>query len=471
MKFRLIFLLLFLLCMGSLGYYFYGYFQSPEFNVQIIDAGLGNPLFIPISGTGSMYPTFPKGIGTNQRELSKQTVGNIQMYGYPTGFLFNGTRQFAYTVSRRDIISFHKAKTTEITVERDGEEHGFIKRVIGVAGDTIELRDGIVFVNDEPQKEPYTALPRSTFGGDFLQDCKKFTVLPHKLFVMGDNRKISLDSRAELGIVDVRDIEYILPYSKQIGLYDKHFRDTSNDFSESSRISLDTGDFLTRLNELRKQDTYPPLKLDVKLSSSARRRGEAMLKYDDISFSASRSGYTMEKSMKDAGYSNIIWGEVPVLGYYESGELADMISESPKLKKFVDDKEFQDIGIAEVQGSLNSCPAHVVVIQFGGYKPPNYSKDVISSWESALSNLRSVYPFWRDLKSNVEFYGKHKQDIDRLLTIFDLQISRTQGIVNTMSANKWLSDEQKRYVDQDEALSREADDLVRKINDAVQKGD
>jgi hypothetical protein len=40
-----------------------------------------------------------------------------------------------------------------------------------------------------------------------------------------------------------------------------------------------------------------------------------------------------------------------------------------------------------------------------------------------------------------------------------------------MSANKWLSDEQKRYVDQDEALSREADDLVRKINDAVQKGD
>lgn len=45
---------------------------------------------ISISGTGSMYPTFPKGTGDNPADLSKQTVADVWMRRYPGGIEFNG---------------------------------------------------------------------------------------------------------------------------------------------------------------------------------------------------------------------------------------------------------------------------------------------------------------------------------------------------------------------------------------------
>jgi signal peptidase I len=63
----------------------------------------------------------------------------------------------------------------------------YIKRVIGLTGDSIHVRDGKVFINGEPLVEPYIAGP-SRYDGDY-------TVGEGELFVMGDNRSNSLDSR------------------------------------------------------------------------------------------------------------------------------------------------------------------------------------------------------------------------------------------------------------------------------------
>ena len=77
-------------------------------------------------------------------------------------------------------------------------EH-FIKRVIGLPGDTIEYTRGIVYVNGKALEEPYVARQDPQHYGPV-------TVPAGRLFLMGDNRIHSDDSRMGLGMVPVSDV-------------------------------------------------------------------------------------------------------------------------------------------------------------------------------------------------------------------------------------------------------------------------
>jgi signal peptidase I len=80
-------------------------------------------------------------------------------------------------------------------------EKDFIKRIIGAPGDTVEIRDGSVYVNGKLFNESQYLKPDiKTYGGAFLKDGMSVTVPPDNYFVMGDNRLYSSDSR-EWGFV------------------------------------------------------------------------------------------------------------------------------------------------------------------------------------------------------------------------------------------------------------------------------
>ena len=112
---------------------------------------------------------------------------------------------------RKTIIPVTAPKRDDLVVFIYPEDRSMtlIKRVIGVAGDKIEIVNKKIFINDKAYKDSYgvfkdsnvlpqSAEPRDNFG--------PVTVPENSIFVMGDNRDESMDSRY-WGFVDLQDVE------------------------------------------------------------------------------------------------------------------------------------------------------------------------------------------------------------------------------------------------------------------------
>lgn len=139
--------------------------------------------------SGSMKPTL---------KVGDHLLVNKFTYGVKLPF----TRKTLVPIDdpeREDIVVF------KYPVDRTKD---FIKRVVGVAGDTIEIRDKKIYLNNAPYDDghgvytdelifPTAIQPRDNFG--------PVTVPAGHIFVMGDNRDQSYDSRF-WGFVDLKDV-------------------------------------------------------------------------------------------------------------------------------------------------------------------------------------------------------------------------------------------------------------------------
>ncbi|EFM08516.1 signal peptidase I [Paenibacillus curdlanolyticus YK9] len=131
----------------------------------------------------------------------------IQNYAFAQVKVFNISMQNTLVAGQRlfeDKITYHMSvpKRGDIVIIDDTrEDRNLVKRVIGLPGETIDFRDGYVFINGVKLEEAY-------IKGSTLPDQQKvpYTIPANHVFVMGDNREHSEDSRA-FGAVPYADIE------------------------------------------------------------------------------------------------------------------------------------------------------------------------------------------------------------------------------------------------------------------------
>lgn len=113
----------------------------------------------------------------------------------------NGTSMYP-TLKGNEIMLLNKLGHIDrfdiVVLKIDGKEDNLIKRIIGLPGETIEIMNGDIYINDKKIEDKY--------GYGITYDIDKVTLKKDEYFILGDNRKISLDSRV-FGTINKNEIK------------------------------------------------------------------------------------------------------------------------------------------------------------------------------------------------------------------------------------------------------------------------
>jgi signal peptidase I len=138
-------------------------------------------IFFLINGAVGQARVIPSGSMENTLLIGDHLI--MSRLGYDVGIPFTNLHVPLWRNPQRQQIIIFQPPT-------DANAPNFVKRVIGMPGDTIEIHDGAVWVNGQRLNEPYLDEPMDP------QERRPPVVVPPKsYFVMGDNRANSWDSR------------------------------------------------------------------------------------------------------------------------------------------------------------------------------------------------------------------------------------------------------------------------------------
>ncbi len=112
-----------------------------------------------------------------------------------------------YLITEKISYRFRDPKYGEIVVLKNprDESQDFIKRIIAVPGDTIQISNNKIYINNRPLEEKYLPAETKSPAGAFVNEGATIKAAGNQYFVVGDNREHSSDSR-EWGPVTKEEI-------------------------------------------------------------------------------------------------------------------------------------------------------------------------------------------------------------------------------------------------------------------------
>ena len=146
----------------------------------------------------------PSGSMLETLQIGDHILVNKIVFGTPIDIPFTDINLFW-------MPGFFKPQKDDIIVFKYPEDpkRDFIKRAVAVGGDVVEVRDKILYVNGQPASEPFAVRKDDMIRPGHMDKRDNFgplTVPQGKVFVMGDNRDQSYDSRF-WGPVDLKQIK------------------------------------------------------------------------------------------------------------------------------------------------------------------------------------------------------------------------------------------------------------------------
>lgn len=152
-------------------------------------------------------------------ETSLQTDDQIMVNKFPKSWAKLSNRE--YVPNRGEVIVFHKAKSQFLVSEGDNEETYVVKRVIGLPGERVVVKNGVITVYNKEYPTGFKPDQNSSWETNLTIDESEnidIKLSQSQIFVAGENRPESIDSRAN-GAVEVSEIVghatfRVMPFSK-----------------------------------------------------------------------------------------------------------------------------------------------------------------------------------------------------------------------------------------------------------------
>lgn len=344
-----------------------------------------------------------------------------------------------YGLKRGDIVSFNNQETGNLF---------YIKRIIGLPGEQISIKNGYYYINGKALEEDYTLNQLPTFGNTFLPDCESVTIPNDHYFASGDNRTVSSDSRM-IGFIDKNDVEGVIKtdVTERFAAEQKQ--------AKIAKIDFKTETFLKKLNEQRKKHQANLLSVNEVLSKLAKKRTDQIKEnFNDWK----NENVPIDKLLDAGGYRYNLAHEFVTFGYLDEQAIVDQIFDSPTEKDAFLSSKYTEVGIGITERTFQECKYPIISIILSWPSVPTYDKSVIDSWVKEISITNKLLS---DMQTWVGVPGVNQAKVKKIINQAASLNDIATRIYNKEKNKEWLT--QKDYQD-----IKYYDELMKENNAAIE---